>query len=87
MNDNKLVIIEQNRFVPGKTKVDVFKIDDNGFKRKFFTGLVTLITNRGIVANPLGEEGGESLDILAGSFVPFKMFCEKFDIKVVKTTN
>lgn len=80
---DKLAVIEQNKYVPYKSYVAVYRYND-GTKKKAFEGLVTSVTSRGLIVNPLGEDGGECLDVLAGSFIPFNVFCNKFEIQAVK---
>lgn len=74
-------------YKPYKTTVNVYKIERNAagtIKKKYFYGLVTAVTTRGLIINPLKEEYGESLDILAGSWIPYPEFCDKYDIQIVK---
>ena len=84
MNADKIAVIEQNKYTPYKSYVAVYRYGDGGSKKKAFEGIVTSVTSRGIIVNPLGEDGGECLDILAGSFIPFNVFCNKFEIQTVK---
>lgn len=85
-NTDKLLIIEQNKYTPYKSLVAVYRYVD-GMKKKAFEGLVTSVTSRGLIINPVGEEGGECFDVLAGSFVPFNLFCDKFEIQTIKSKS
>lgn len=82
------VELEQNKYEPYKTYVNVHKVNDDNRRQKWFEGLVTQVTNRGVFVNAMNDAPhSESMDVLCGQFVPFRMFNPGVDIQVVKRSN
>jgi hypothetical protein len=82
------VVAEINKYNPYKTYVNVYRVNHSGEKKsrqKWFEGLVTKITDRGIFINAMREEPhAESMDILCGQFVPYTIFNPEIEIQIVK---
>lgn len=81
------IAAEYNKYEAQKTWVNVYKVsyDNSGRKTKtnWFMGLVTQVTNRGLIVNPFDPEpAGENTDVLSGSFVPFTMFNPSIEIQI-----
>ena len=76
MNEQEEIYISQ--FKPFKQLIRVFKIskeDEKGKtkKQEWFDGILVGVTSRGLLINPISDYG-ESMDVLAASFIAFPQY-------------
>lgn len=88
--NQKNIEMEASKYVPYKTYVQIWKIkrsekDGSKIRSKWYEGLVSAVTTRGIMVNACNENPhAESLDTLTGQFVPYSIFVPEVEITIIK---